>query len=87
MTAGAAVLPAFGAETEAPAHTKSITNDGEVADSYTISLDVTGKDKKTTSSETTTTKAPTDVVLVIDMSYSMYDKDGTATDYYGNALT
>ena len=87
MTAGAAVLPAFGAETEAPAHTKSITNDGEVADSYTISLDVTGRDQKTTSSETTTTKAPTDVVLVIDMSYSMYDEDGTATDYYGNALT
>lgn len=79
---------AYAAEAAAtPSYTKSITNDGQVADSYTISLDVTGKDQKTTSSETTTTKAPTDVVLVIDMSYSMYDKDGTATDYYGNPST
>lgn len=53
---------------------KSITPTNQVSDNYTIQLNVTGKDKRVTSTtpgETVTETKPVDIVLVIDQTYSM----------------
>lgn len=52
-----------GSSLPAPAHTKTIADNGD--GTYTLSLDVTGD------SETSSTSAPADVVLVVDTSGSM----------------
>ncbi|MBQ8470131.1 MAG: hypothetical protein IJ547_06025, partial [Clostridia bacterium] len=70
------VLPAFAATTDnnGVAFEKSITNDGEVSDSYTLKLNVKGKDKVTTTKgedEVVTKGGKYDVVFVLDLSDSM----------------
>lgn len=54
---------AAGSSLPAPAHTKTIADNGD--GTYTLSLDVTGD------SETSSTSTPADVVLVVDTSGSM----------------
>lgn len=49
-------------------HTKTIEGSG---DSYTLKLNVTGKDKKDESTSTTTTNGHADVLLVLDVTSSM----------------
>jgi len=63
-----------------PAHVKSITNDGRVADEYTISLNVKGQSKTTTSTTTgETTTSPYDILLVLDNTTSMQSTYGSTT--------
>jgi len=77
---GAAALAAELAEPADPSHVKSITNDGQVADEYTISLNVKGQSKTTTSTTTgETTTSPYDILLVLDNTTSMQGTYGSTT--------
>ncbi len=70
------LMPAALAADTVPTHHKSISGSG---DAYTLTLNVTGKDKVSSSSSTTTTNGHADIVLVIDVTSSMKStmSDGT----------
>ena len=59
----------------APAHQKTVKDNGN--GTYTISLNVTGA--SSTSTGTVSKNQPLDIVLVLDMSGSMWDSFGTTT--------
>ena len=73
-------------EDPVPEFHKSITKSSGT-DEYVLNLNVTGETVKgSSSSSTITTGGKLDLIVVADQSYSMYKKDSSMDDGYGNAL-
>lgn len=71
LSFAAMLMPAYAATETVPEHVKAISPEGEVADQYTITLTVTGKDREVSSTSTTVKSSHADIVLVLDRTYSM----------------
>ena len=83
-TGGGSGSGSEGGEDEEPAdptHVKAITPEGITADNYTITLNVTGQSKTTTSTTQTgeSTTSPYDILLVLDNTLSMAGAYGSTT--------